>query len=82
MGFMNILSPISNLFGGGEDKPVETPPSVTPAADTKTAVDTQAEADKKKKAALLAVNAGGAQGGTTTVGGGNADVTRKLLLGL
>lgn len=88
MGLLNILSPISNLFGGNDSKPVATPASVTPAAaagapaaeEQKTPAQIAEAEDQKKKNALLAVNAGGAQG--TTVGGGNANVTRKILLGL
>jgi hypothetical protein len=65
---------------GGSEKPVQTPQSVQPA-DTKSAAEVAAENDKKRQAALIASNAGNSNG-QTTVGGGNADVTRKVLLGL
>ena len=81
MGLLNILSPITNLFGGGEKPaPVQTPAAVEPAQ--KTPSEIAAEEDQKKKAALIAMNASGSNNGQTTVGGGNADVTRRVLLGL
>ena len=83
MGFMDILSGglLGAFLGGDEPKPVQTPNSVKPAAETKTPSQVAEENDAKRKAALLASNAGGAAK-ATTVGGGNADVTRKALLGL
>ena len=83
MGFVNKI--LGGIMGGQESKPIAVPEAVKPAdpvapADTKSAADIAAEEEAKKKAALVALNAGGAQG--TTVGGGNADVTRKILLGL
>lgn len=78
MGILNILT--GGLMGGEMPKPIQVPQSVQPAAEEKTTSQVQAEEDAKKKAQLIAANASGGQ--TSTVGGGNADVTRKILLGL
>lgn len=85
MGILKTL--VGGIFGGEMAKPVAVPASVTPdpaktttQEEVKTPSQIAAEEEAKKKAALIAANAGGAQ--ATTVGGGNADVTRKVLLGL
>lgn len=77
MGILNVLT-----GGLGDSKPVEIPKSVTPAVAEKTPEEIAAAEDAKKKAALVAANAGATAPQQTTVGGGNADVTRKILLGL
>lgn len=77
---MGITSLFSGLFGGAQPQPVQVPQYVQSSTDEKTPAQIAAEEDAKKKAALIALNAGGAP--STTVGGGNADVTRKILLGL
>jgi hypothetical protein len=78
-----LIETIMGGIMGGKEKPVATPAAVQPAPTTeiKSTAQIQQEEEQKKKAALVAANAG-ASGQTTTVGGGNADVTRKVLLGL
>lgn len=78
MGFLNSI--LGGIMGGNDPAPVQVPQAVKPAVEEKTPDQVAAEEEAKKKAALLAINAGGQQ--STTVGGGNADVTRKVLLGL
>lgn len=83
MGFVSKI--LGGVLGGQEPKPMAIPEAVkpveaAPADQAKSPSEVAAEEEAKKKAALIALNAGGGQG--STVGGGNADVTRKVLLGL
>jgi hypothetical protein len=78
---LSVFSPVAKLAGIGDEKSKSSPAAQAASEiETKTATEIAAEEEQKRKAALIAANAGG--GASTTVGGGNANVTKKVLLGL
>jgi hypothetical protein len=78
MGFINKT--VGSLFGGGQTKTVvQQAPKTEPQG--KSAEEIAADDEAKKRAALIAANAGGQQP-KQPLATGNANVTRKVLLGL
>ena len=87
------LDPVSSMIAGQVGstvfgkvfgaKPEKAQTIAAPKAETgPTASQMAADAEAKKKAALIASNSGGGGASPLAGGGGQADVTRKVLLGL
>ena len=72
---------VGGIFGGAEKPKALPAPKQEPVEPQKSPAETAAEDEQKQKAALIALNQGSTQP-QGQLGGGDANVTRKVLLGL